>query len=66
MGLHTTANGVTVACAQEVDALELHKLNYSRIRPAPRYPSQPDHTEKRVMWDLDYGQAIAPSNRLPR
>ena len=52
MGLHTTANGVTVACAQEVDALELHKLNYSGIRPAPGYPSQPDHTEKRVMWDL--------------
>jgi 5-methyltetrahydrofolate--homocysteine methyltransferase len=22
------------------------------IRPAPGYPSQPDHTEKRVMWDL--------------
>lgn len=22
------------------------------IRPAPGYPSQPDHTEKRTMWDL--------------
>lgn len=22
------------------------------IRPAPGYPSQPDHTEKRTMWEL--------------
>ncbi len=22
------------------------------IRPAPGYPSQPDHTEKSTMWDL--------------
>lgn len=22
------------------------------IRPAPGYPSQPDHTEKQTMWDL--------------
>ena len=22
------------------------------IRPAPGYPSQPDHTEKRTMWNL--------------
>ncbi len=22
------------------------------IRPAPGYPSQPDHTEKRIMWKL--------------
>ena len=35
-----------------MDAQELHKLNYEGIRPAPGYPSQPDHTEKRVMWDL--------------
>lgn len=34
------------------DALELHKLNYQGIRPAPGYPSQPDHTEKTTMWDL--------------
>lgn len=26
--------------------------NYQGIRPAPGYPSQPDHTEKRLMWDL--------------
>lgn len=27
-------------------------VQYQGIRPAPGYPSQPDHTEKRVMWDL--------------
>jgi 5-methyltetrahydrofolate--homocysteine methyltransferase len=25
---------------------------YRGIRPAPGYPAQPDHTEKRVIWDL--------------
>ncbi|XP_060796282.1 methionine synthase [Neoarius graeffei] len=33
-------------------ASDLHKLCYSGIRPAPGYPSQPDHTEKRTMWRL--------------
>lgn len=31
---------------------DLFKLKYEGIRPAPGYPSQPDHTEKRTMWDL--------------
>ena len=26
-------------------------MKYQGIRPAPGYPSQPDHTEKRTMWD---------------
>ena len=25
---------------------------YVGIRPAPGYPSQPDHTEKRTIWNL--------------
>jgi 5-methyltetrahydrofolate--homocysteine methyltransferase len=25
---------------------------YQGVRPAPGYPSQPDHTEKTIMWDL--------------
>ena len=37
---------------KDVDAQELHQLHYQGIRPAPGYPSQPDHTEKRTMWDL--------------
>mmetsp|Transcript_14897 Transcript_14897/g.37861 ORF Transcript_14897/g.37861 Transcript_14897/m.37861 type:complete len:1207 (+) Transcript_14897:3-3623(+) len=31
---------------------DLLKVKYSGIRPAPGYPSQPDHTEKNAMWDL--------------
>jgi 5-methyltetrahydrofolate--homocysteine methyltransferase len=28
------------------------KVKYRGIRPAPGYPSQPDHTEKHTMWNL--------------
>eukprot|EP00283_Hemiselmis_rufescens_P004932 CAMPEP_0173434836 /NCGR_PEP_ID=MMETSP1357-20121228/13534_1 /TAXON_ID=77926 /ORGANISM="Hemiselmis rufescens, Strain PCC563" /LENGTH=1285 /DNA_ID=CAMNT_0014399743 /DNA_START=10 /DNA_END=3867 /DNA_ORIENTATION=- len=31
---------------------DMLKVRYTGIRPAPGYPSQPDHTEKSVMWDL--------------
>jgi 5-methyltetrahydrofolate--homocysteine methyltransferase len=31
---------------------DLLKVKYQGIRPAPGYPSQPDHTEKGTMWDL--------------
>ena len=31
---------------------DLLKVKYQGIRPAPGYPSQPDHTEKRAMWAL--------------
>ena len=31
---------------------ELIKENYTGIRPAPGYPSQPDHTEKLTIWTL--------------
>ncbi|GJL97683.1 MAG: methionine synthase [Hyphobacterium sp.] len=31
---------------------ELIKENYQGIRPAPGYPSQPDHTEKLTLFDL--------------
>lgn len=31
---------------------DLLKVKYQGIRPAPGYPSQPDHTEKKTMWDL--------------
>lgn len=31
---------------------DLLKVKYDGIRPAPGYPSQPDHTEKRVLWEL--------------
>lgn len=31
---------------------DLIKIKYSGIRPAPGYPSQPDHKEKEAMWRL--------------
>jgi 5-methyltetrahydrofolate--homocysteine methyltransferase len=31
---------------------ELLKLKYNGIRPAPGYPACPDHTEKRIIFDL--------------
>lgn len=31
---------------------DLIKIKYTGIRPAPGYPSQPDHTEKVTMWKL--------------
>eukprot|EP00937_MAST-01D_sp_MAST-1D-sp2_P002355 g2355.t1 len=38
--------------AAAFSAADLHKIKYDGIRPAPGYPSQPDHTEKRAMWAL--------------
>jgi 5-methyltetrahydrofolate--homocysteine methyltransferase len=37
---------------ESLEGADLFKLKYQGIRPAPGYPSQPDHTEKRTMWDL--------------
>merc|ERR1719203_2585397 len=31
---------------------DLLKVRYQGIRPAPGYPSQPDHREKQTLWDL--------------
>ncbi|KAI9104481.1 methionine synthase [Phlyctochytrium arcticum] len=31
---------------------EMLQVRYQGIRPAPGYPSQPDHTEKETMWKL--------------
>ena len=28
------------------------KVSYDGIRPAPGYPTQPDHREKITMWEL--------------
>jgi len=40
-------------CGDEsMGAEDLHKIKYEGIRPAPGYPSQPDHLEKETMWRL--------------
>jgi len=36
----------------EFNSDELIKEGYQGIRPAPGYPACPDHTEKRILWDL--------------
>ncbi|PVU97549.1 hypothetical protein BB561_000487 [Smittium simulii] len=37
---------------EQNSASELHKLKYQGIRPAPGYPSQPDHSEMLKLWEL--------------
>ena len=37
---------------EDLTAEELLKIKYKGIRPAPGYPACPDHTEKRVIFDL--------------
>lgn len=35
-----------------MDVEDMLKVKYQGIRPAPGYPTQPDHTEKNFMWTL--------------
>jgi len=35
---------------ETMETSDLLKIKYDGIRPAPGYPSQPDHTEKFTMW----------------
>ena len=37
---------------EELTIDEILKLKYKGIRPAPGYPACPDHTEKRILFDL--------------
>jgi 5-methyltetrahydrofolate--homocysteine methyltransferase len=37
---------------ESLDYAALIKEKYRGIRPAAGYPSQPDHTEKQIIWDL--------------
>merc|ERR1712087_653808 len=40
------------AAGESLNEADLLKIKYDGIRPAPGYPSQPDHTEKSTMWDI--------------
>jgi len=40
------------AKTESLNQAELLQVKYQGIRPAPGYPSQPDHTEKTIMWEL--------------
>ncbi|KAI1315259.1 hypothetical protein EDD11_001040 [Mortierella claussenii] len=37
---------------EAMDVTDMLSIKYQGIRPAPGYPSQPDHTEKKTMWQL--------------
>ena len=37
---------------EDLSIQDLHRVRYHGIRPAPGYPTQPDHTEKSTMWRL--------------
>merc|ERR1712070_1144087 len=40
------------AADEALSTEDLLKTKYQGIRPAPGYPTQPDHTEKKLMWQL--------------
>lgn len=37
---------------EKLDIDDMLKVKYQGIRPAPGYPTQPDHTEKEFLWKL--------------
>jgi len=37
---------------EQLQKEELLEIKYQGIRPAPGYPSQPDHTEKSILWEV--------------
>jgi 5-methyltetrahydrofolate--homocysteine methyltransferase len=37
---------------EQLSVEDLHRERYRGIRPAPGYPAQPDHTEKRTLFEL--------------
>jgi 5-methyltetrahydrofolate--homocysteine methyltransferase len=44
---------------EELNIDNFLKVKYDGIRPAPGYPSQPDHTEKNPMWELLQAEQLA-------
>ena len=47
------------AQGETLDQTDLLKIKYEGIRPAPGYPSQPDHTEKNTMWECIEAKKLA-------
>jgi 5-methyltetrahydrofolate--homocysteine methyltransferase len=50
--LHREARRNWYAPEESLPAEDLIRERYRGIRPAPGYPAQPDHTEKRTLWQL--------------
>ena len=47
------------ATGEQLNEADLLKIKYEGIRPAPGYPSQPDHTEKTTMWNTIKAKELA-------
>jgi len=47
------------ATDESLNEEDLLKIKYVGIRPAPGYPSQPDHTEKSTMWNVIKAEQLA-------
>jgi len=47
------------AADEQLNEADLLKIKYDGIRPAPGYPSQPDHTEKSTMWSVLKAKELA-------
>jgi 5-methyltetrahydrofolate--homocysteine methyltransferase len=47
------------AADEQLNEADLLKIKYDGIRPAPGYPSQPDHTEKATMWNVIKAKELA-------
>lgn len=47
------------AADEQLNEADLLKVKYDGIRPAPGYPSQPDHTEKSTMWSAIRAEELA-------
>jgi 5-methyltetrahydrofolate--homocysteine methyltransferase len=47
------------AAGETLTEEDLLKIKYDGIRPAPGYPSQPDHTEKTTMWNTIKAKELA-------
>ena len=44
--------GIAIVIIPLTSFSDMLKISYDGIRPAPGYPTQPDHTEKLTMWNL--------------
>ena len=44
--------GIAIVFIPLTSFSDMLKISYDGIRPAPGYPTQPDHTEKLTMWNL--------------
>ena len=44
---------------EKLDETDLINIKYDGIRPAPAYPSQSDHTEKKKIWEAINDEEVA-------